>query len=211
MTASTANGRKGPEVRIAVTDKGLGISSADLPHIFERYRRASNVIDRFSGTGLGLAGAKEIVDAIDEADFPALFRVMLGEELRAGSPQRELALSRQAGAAGLASESRMLFELARRNRRHERVRVNLTVWMMERHALRHDCLHERAGEQPAEKEDIRPRRDPGVLARVDHRDRRGQRRDEHARVERVAIREKRPSLVDYWNRPTRTASCARTT
>lgn len=41
--------------RIAVTDQGIGIPSEDLPHVFERFRRGSNVDHRrFSGIGLGL-------------------------------------------------------------------------------------------------------------------------------------------------------------
>lgn len=46
---------------IAVEDHGLGIPAQDLPHIFERFRRAGNVIGRISGSGLGLAGARDIV------------------------------------------------------------------------------------------------------------------------------------------------------
>jgi signal transduction histidine kinase len=32
-----------------------------LPHVFERFHRGSNV-ERISGTGLGLAGAKDIIE-----------------------------------------------------------------------------------------------------------------------------------------------------
>lgn len=64
VTASTAPGRKGPEVRIAVTDKGLGISSADLPHIFEPFYRGAEALSRqIHGNGLGLSIVKGIVDA----------------------------------------------------------------------------------------------------------------------------------------------------
>lgn len=47
---------------LEVCDHGIGIPAADLPHIFERFRRASNVVGRFPGTGIGLAGAREIVE-----------------------------------------------------------------------------------------------------------------------------------------------------
>jgi len=47
---------------LVVRDSGVGIPAADLPHVFERFRRAGNVADRIAGTGLGLAGAKEIVE-----------------------------------------------------------------------------------------------------------------------------------------------------
>lgn len=46
---------------MTITDSGLGIPEADLPRIFERFRRGSNVLDRFAGTGLGLAGVRQIV------------------------------------------------------------------------------------------------------------------------------------------------------
>jgi signal transduction histidine kinase/CheY-like chemotaxis protein len=46
---------------LAVRDDGMGIPASDLPHVFERFHRGSNVA-RLSGTGLGLAGAKDIVE-----------------------------------------------------------------------------------------------------------------------------------------------------
>ncbi len=47
---------------LAVRDQGLGIPAADVPHIFTRFHRATNVIGRISGTGLGLASVRQIVD-----------------------------------------------------------------------------------------------------------------------------------------------------
>ncbi len=46
---------------LQVVDKGRGIPSTDLPHLFERFFRASNVAD-ISGTGLGLTIAKELLN-----------------------------------------------------------------------------------------------------------------------------------------------------
>ena len=48
--------------KISVGDHGVGIPEADLPHIFEPFYRGSNVLDRIRGTGLGLAGARQIVE-----------------------------------------------------------------------------------------------------------------------------------------------------
>jgi signal transduction histidine kinase len=50
-----------PWAILAVEDNGVGIPAADLPHIFEHFRRGSNVLDRIAGTGLGLAGSRRIV------------------------------------------------------------------------------------------------------------------------------------------------------
>ncbi len=51
-------------MRIAVTDKGLGISSADLPHIFEPFYRGAEALSRqIHGNGLGLSIVKGIVEA----------------------------------------------------------------------------------------------------------------------------------------------------
>ncbi|HEV2125230.1 MAG TPA: ATP-binding protein, partial [Chloroflexota bacterium] len=47
---------------VTVSDQGLGIPEADLPHIFERFRRAGNVADRIRGTGIGLSSSRQIVE-----------------------------------------------------------------------------------------------------------------------------------------------------
>jgi signal transduction histidine kinase len=49
------------EVRIKVTDHGIGIAPADQKHVFEAFRRGSNVGD-IPGTGLGLAITKRAVE-----------------------------------------------------------------------------------------------------------------------------------------------------
>jgi signal transduction histidine kinase len=46
---------------IAVRDQGVGIPAADLPHVFEPFRRGGNVVGRISGTGIGLASAQRII------------------------------------------------------------------------------------------------------------------------------------------------------
>jgi PAS domain S-box-containing protein len=50
-----------PHALLTVQDEGIGIPAADLPQIFERYRRGRNV-GRIAGTGIGLTGAKQIVE-----------------------------------------------------------------------------------------------------------------------------------------------------
>src|SRR5262249_37818647 len=51
----------GTVAEIRVSDPGVGIPEADLPRIFERFQRGSNV-ERIPGTGIGLAGARQIVE-----------------------------------------------------------------------------------------------------------------------------------------------------
>lgn len=46
---------------LTVRDQGLGISSEDMPHIFEWFRRASDVSGRISGAGIGLASSLRAV------------------------------------------------------------------------------------------------------------------------------------------------------
>jgi len=51
------------EAHVDVADSGIGIPAADLPRIFERFSRASNVDDRrFHGMGLGLFICRGIVE-----------------------------------------------------------------------------------------------------------------------------------------------------
>lgn len=47
--------------QVVVADEGIGIPAADLARVFERYRRGRNV-GQIAGTGLGLTGAKQIVE-----------------------------------------------------------------------------------------------------------------------------------------------------
>jgi signal transduction histidine kinase len=47
---------------LSVSDQGMGIPATDLPHVFDTYYRASNVLNRVPGTGVGLASAKQIVE-----------------------------------------------------------------------------------------------------------------------------------------------------
>ena len=49
------------DVKISVTDAGMGIPEEDLKNLFQPFYRASNTSD-FEGTGLGLAIMKEFVD-----------------------------------------------------------------------------------------------------------------------------------------------------
>jgi len=47
---------------LVVRDEGVGIPQCDLPHVFDRFHRGTNVVGRFVGTGLGLASARELVE-----------------------------------------------------------------------------------------------------------------------------------------------------
>ena len=49
------------KANLTVTDTGIGISKTDLPHIFDRFYRATQT-QHLPGTGLGLAIAKQIVE-----------------------------------------------------------------------------------------------------------------------------------------------------
>ena len=49
---------------IVVSDRGIGIPTMDLPHVFERFHRGSNV-DGISGSGIGLSGVRQLVEQHD--------------------------------------------------------------------------------------------------------------------------------------------------
>ncbi|MCB9418475.1 MAG: HAMP domain-containing protein [Ardenticatenaceae bacterium] len=54
------------EARLAVIDTGIGIASADQPHLFDRFFRASNAMNyNVRGVGLGLYIARSIVELLD--------------------------------------------------------------------------------------------------------------------------------------------------
>ncbi len=58
--------RSGDHLTVSITDTGHGISSADLPHVFERFYRADKSRSRSSGqggTGLGLSIARSVITA----------------------------------------------------------------------------------------------------------------------------------------------------
>ena len=52
------------DVRIAIADEGVGIAPADLPHVFDSFRRATRGDSVIPGTGLGLAIARGLAEAM---------------------------------------------------------------------------------------------------------------------------------------------------
>jgi signal transduction histidine kinase len=54
---------EGDTAHITVVDSGIGIPAEDLPHLFDRFHRGTNVDDRrFSGMGLGLFICRSIAE-----------------------------------------------------------------------------------------------------------------------------------------------------
>lgn len=49
-------------VTLVVRDQGVGIPEADVPYIFDWFRRARNVTGRIRGTGIGLAVVRQVVE-----------------------------------------------------------------------------------------------------------------------------------------------------
>jgi len=69
----------GQEVRISVTDRGIGIDSAEIEHIFDPFYRSPRVnAAQIHGTGLGLSLAKRIAESMGG-------KVSVISELSAGS------------------------------------------------------------------------------------------------------------------------------
>ncbi|HYX70438.1 MAG TPA: PAS domain S-box protein [Terriglobales bacterium] len=55
--------REGEEVRIWISDQGIGIPAEILPHLFTKFYRVDNAVNRgIAGTGLGLALVRQIVE-----------------------------------------------------------------------------------------------------------------------------------------------------
>jgi signal transduction histidine kinase len=71
--------KAGPEVRISISDRGIGIDRSELPHIFEPFYRSPRVTSaQIHGTGLGLSLAKRIAEAMGA-------RISVVSELSVGS------------------------------------------------------------------------------------------------------------------------------
>jgi signal transduction histidine kinase len=51
----------GEGATIAIRDEGAGIPASELESIFERYHRGSNVAANHEGSGIGLAGTRQII------------------------------------------------------------------------------------------------------------------------------------------------------
>jgi two-component system, OmpR family, phosphate regulon sensor histidine kinase PhoR len=54
---------EGNQIILQVIDNGIGIPAVDLPYIFDKFFRASNISPLVTGTGLGLAIVKSIVES----------------------------------------------------------------------------------------------------------------------------------------------------
>ena len=62
VRAEVIHGTEQDNVKLSVSDDGMGISPKDLPFVFNRFFRAENAkIEGIPGTGLGLSIVKEIV------------------------------------------------------------------------------------------------------------------------------------------------------
>ncbi len=65
LRATRAQGPRGEEIQISVDDRGLGIERSELEHVFETFYRSPSVATaQIHGTGLGLALAKSIAEAM---------------------------------------------------------------------------------------------------------------------------------------------------
>jgi two-component system sensor histidine kinase KdpD len=73
VTARRIAGR----IAVSISDEGVGIPAADLPHVFDSFFRATRGDRVAPGTGLGLAIAKAFIEA-------------MGGEIRAASPRLDL-------------------------------------------------------------------------------------------------------------------------
>ena len=66
IRAVLAPTRSGAEIQIAVSDRGIGIAPSELRHVFRPFYRSPTVLTtRIQGTGLGLAVAKNVAEAMN--------------------------------------------------------------------------------------------------------------------------------------------------
>ncbi len=61
LTVQQEDDAGAPWAVLSVRDPGIGIPAADLAHIFSRFYRAANTAQQMTGSGIGLASARQIV------------------------------------------------------------------------------------------------------------------------------------------------------
>jgi signal transduction histidine kinase len=62
LSLATEESANGQTAVLSVRDEGIGILPDELPHVFDRFYRGTNVVGHIAGTGIGLAGARQIVE-----------------------------------------------------------------------------------------------------------------------------------------------------
>ncbi len=60
--STTTGGEDGTWAELCVQDAGVGIPPEDVPYIFDRFHRGTNVVGEVVGFGLGLAAVKQVVE-----------------------------------------------------------------------------------------------------------------------------------------------------
>jgi signal transduction histidine kinase len=62
LSLSVEESASGATALLSVRDEGIGIPPEDLSRVFDRFYRGTNVVGHIAGTGIGLAGAKQLVE-----------------------------------------------------------------------------------------------------------------------------------------------------
>jgi signal transduction histidine kinase len=62
LTVGTQATAAGAQATLSIHDNGVGIPTAELPRVFARFYRGSNLASSIAGTGIGLAGAKQLIE-----------------------------------------------------------------------------------------------------------------------------------------------------
>ena len=62
LTLATDEDANGKWAVLRVQDLGVGIPAKDLPRVFDRFYRGTNVAGKIPGSGIGLAGARQIIE-----------------------------------------------------------------------------------------------------------------------------------------------------
>lgn len=62
VTVTRQDAPDGTWAVLQVRDAGIGIPASELERVFERFQRASNVVGRIAGAGVGLASARQVVE-----------------------------------------------------------------------------------------------------------------------------------------------------